>query len=447
MVVVFMAAVIVGTILIYFFVLPKAAPKEITIAVLPFDSASSLSRELKIGLAADLRDGLAYSRDVKVVDFASSLDYVRIVQSVAIDPVEKDPFHILGATHIVDGHYEGDPQGDELTLTVRLINTSGFAWKEVHTERFSVTTDDLEPLKLRLIEIIRSELYDFSNWRVPQRVPTSSDYNVILAVKSHEFEDLARLIFEESSNTLRSIDVEPSLAEVDYLSAHCREMRHHLYDGTEAFTLLRDAQRNLIVTKNITQYQQDIENISSDYPNSRAVWELAQFYIFAEWWVEAESLLLHWSELRPRSIYPAIEVALLRMLQDDQVALDEAIEVLSARRKYRLSETCSANRYVDQILDVLQPKQRTERESIAPNDPFGGEHCYLYSLYSHYPELPLDEDSRCENERSMEEIEGAHGLDFDVVAYLAAEGFSRTELRQNLPRHAADLFEPRRDRN
>ena len=466
-VVMFMALVVVGTVVTYFVFLPKSAPKQITLAVLPFSGSASVPEWLKYGLAADIRNELALSRDVKVIDFQSSVD--AFDEGYNFESITDE----LGASHFVDGNFDELNSDLSGTLSVRLVNATHAAWKEVWTSAISVKAGEWEQLRASVARTIRDELYDLNTPRELGLVNDANSYLTYLRAL-HAFHHRADKRALAILNEIPESGIAPYM---ELLKRHLStrqdgifyfEMRE-MFEATEAQYRLDELNTTLRASQDLREYKEQLENLVADYPNSTAVSILADLYLYAGWLRQSEQLLIRWAQLRPRSFNVGVRLAHIDYLRNDIPGAMRALEIAGERSKNidgaeimrsTLQKTIELERESPSIYEL--------REVFIENNP--GVDLPKTPLPDIYEEFDCDSKIALTiaRERLQHTLEALHCAQHTWVtppfftritdprwealtstdeyqAYLEREGYARPNLSDTGPTNVDALFVPRRD--
>lgn len=465
-VVMFMALVVVGTVVAYFAFLPKSAPKQITLAVLPFGGSATVPDWLRYGLPADIRNELSLSRDVKVIDFQAAVDSFE--EGYDYESITNE----LGASHFVDGNFDDIHQDLSGTLTVRLVNATHTAWKEVWIETIAVESGEWEQLRQSVARTVRKELYDLSTPRKLGLVNNETSYHTYLGAL-HAFhqrdDDRALAILNEfpQSDTARYMGL---------LKRHLSTRRDgYLYDvremlePTEAQYLLDELHARLRASGDLREYKRELENLVSEYPNSVAVSVLADLYLYAGWLRQAKQLLVRWAQLRPQSFNVGVRLAHVDFSRNDMPGAMKSLKIAGERSK----RSDLAGHWLLNLRVAMERNMRLryevemqETNYRGPRDLGGSRQALYRNLY------PEDCDTRLSLALNEERLEDA----VDVLTctdriwvtppifwrstnpiwvsftstdaylqYLRREGYASPNLEGLGPANVDELFKPRRD--
>ena len=318
--VLFMTALVLGSILIYSFYLPQTAPKQITFAVLPFTEDGEYT-PLSVGFSAVLRDSIALSRDVVVVDSVST-------NAVSWDPQKASSLaSILGITHFVDGNLNTS-RGNLARVDFRVVNVSQPNWKEVTSRTESIPeagTHALQDVRDALTVQIRESLYDNSFMRTePSRYDATDFRNYI--------DELGGWHLSFKGATFLGALHKPYVAKVS-----------RLFDATSITTHpsreLSEEIDEFLDSKDVHQYGESLWLLAGEYPNSLAVEMLAQFAFDLRKFRVAEKLWLRVARIQPHAAYPALEIANVRRLLDDLEGTEQAFQIAKLRDEIGIAAT------------------------------------------------------------------------------------------------------------
>ena len=333
-VVLFMVVVVLGTIITYFVFLPKSAPKQIHLAVLPFGGPADAPESLTIGFPADIRNELSLSRDVKVIDFHSSLE-VFDADREFLGLTEE-----LGASHFVDGTILELNTDGSATVQVRLVNITHSAWKNVWTLDVEVQSDEWEQLRQTVVKTIRENLYDLNTPRSFTLTNEPQRYKLFLSA-------LAAFHMGESGGALdmlRSIPEGLASPSAERLYDHIRNSQAgyllnptEMYEPSPVRAELVEINNRLKDTNDLAAFKLGLERLAADFPNSIAVSELADLYLYAGWLREAKQLLYHWALLRPRSLEVGVRLAHIDFINNDIPGAKRALDI-AGKRSERFEE-------------------------------------------------------------------------------------------------------------
>ena len=321
-----MVLVVLGTIVTYFVFLPTSAPKQLLLAVLPFGGEQAPSF-LTRGFPSDLRNNLALSRDIKVIDFQAAVD---VFQTDDFRGIMEE----LGVTHFVDGTIESFDGDFTATIHVRLVNATHAVWKEVWQVRLAVQPGDWVATRNSLANSVRDELYDqVDSIEVETRESTAAYFTYLQALDAfHARHDPFAI------ELLSKVAVEERSTRMDFLQLHLRYASDgYLFDSREMFDplesrmTLEDLKEQLQASQDLGEFKLELEKLVSDYPNGYPASALADFYIYAGWYEEARSLLYHWAQLRPKSFNVGVRLAHVDFLEDDLAAAERSLQIAEAR--------------------------------------------------------------------------------------------------------------------
>lgn len=464
-VVMFMALVVVGTVVAYFAFLPKSAPKQITLAVLPFGGSATVPDWLRYGLPADIRNELSLSRDVKVIDFQAAVD--SFDEGYDFESITYE----LGASHFVDGSFEDVQQDFSGTITVRLVNATQAAWKEVWTATIAVESGEWEKFRQSVARTIREKLYDLSTPRELGLVNNANSYyTYLMALQAfHERDDNRALTI------LNEISLADAAPYMRLLKRHLSTRRDgYLYDvremfePTEAQFLLDELHARLRASGDLQEYKLELENLVSEYPNSVAVSTLADLYLYAGWLRQSKQLLIRWAQLRPQSFNVGVRLAQVDFSRNDMPGVMRSIQIAGERSKradlagYWLLNMRAAMERMTRLRYDEEPHQTNSR---VPRD--------LDIRRSRHPNVDPDD---CDTKLPIALNKERLGEALDVLTcaqrlwvtppifwrttdpnwvsftstdgyrdYLLREGYASPNLEGLGPANVEDLFMPRRD--
>lgn len=324
-----MSLLVLSTIIGYFILLPRAIPKQIIVAVLPFDGPETLSSHLTQEFPRHLRELVALSRDLTFVDFDAA--------SEAIDLYEdfRGFTHELGATHIVDGDFVEDQDNPgSFLLTIRVVDVTRPAWKLKWDEVFRYPDETLLSIRNRAVDQILGGLYDNSVGEVADEESIEGDFEEFLRAQSfYQSEEIqaARTILsqlpqiESNAFALYLLSrIEPEL-KAQFLDRATRANPRHYP------SLIEQAWIEYSTTGDLVRYSETITELASTYPNSEAVLRLADLYHALGWLEEEEQLLYRWVKMRPRSGLAALKIGLSRHRSGNSLGIEEALSIARAR--------------------------------------------------------------------------------------------------------------------
>lgn len=306
-----MAAVVLGSVLIYSFFLPQAAPKQITLAVLPFPENGEFT-SLSVGFAAALRDSIALSRDVAVVDTVST-------NAVMWNPEKSSGMsHILAITHFVDGELHS-VDGELERIDFRVVNVSHPNWKEVLNVE-DIEFDGTETLQRQRDNVtlqVRGALYDNSVLRTePTQYSTDSYRNYLISLGSW-------LIDKKDSDLFSSLH-EAYQAKSKDLFKESGIATHPSQKLWEALAVFEETQDTAV-------FSETIWHLAGEYPNSLAIGALGSLAYDLQKLRLAESVWLRVARLQPQSAFAALNVAHVRRLLGDSEGTDQAFRIATLR--------------------------------------------------------------------------------------------------------------------
>lgn len=306
-----MAAVVLGSVLIYSLFLPQAAPKQITLAVLPFPENGEFT-PLSVGFSAVLRDSIALSRDVAVVDTVST-------NSVMWHPERASgASHILAITHFVDGELHS-VDGVVERVEIRLVNVSQPNWKEVLSVKDleSEVSESLQKQRDNLTLQVRGALYDNSLLRTePVQHPTS-EYREYLV-------DLGVWLLERRESRVFS-----SLHEAFH--AHTKDLFEETGIATRPSRELWEAIVAFEESQDVAKYSETVWHLAGEYPNSLAVETLGSLAYDLQKLRLAEYVWLRVARVQPQSAFAALNIAHIRRLVGDSEGTAQAFRIAELR--------------------------------------------------------------------------------------------------------------------
>lgn len=324
-----MSLLVLSTIIGYFILLPRAIPKQIMVAVLPFDGPESLSSHLTDEFPRHLTELVALSRDLTVIDFDASREAIDLGEDF------RGFTHELGATHIVDGDFVEDgenPRG--LFLTIRVVDVMRPAWKLKWDGEFRYPDETLLSIRNEAIEQILKSLYDNSVGDVSDELYMQDNFEDFLLAQSRFNSgdpEAANAILSQTSN------VESNPYALHLLSLLHPSRQEHYFDlAVESNprhypTLVEKAWIEYLRTGNLERYSNTIAQLAGTFPNSDAVAKLADLYHALGWFEVEEQLLLRWAKMRPRSGQVALKIGLSRYRRGDSTGVEEALSIASLR--------------------------------------------------------------------------------------------------------------------
>ena len=306
-----MAAVVLGSVLVYSLFLPQTAPKQITLAVLPFPENGDFT-PLSVGFAAALRDSIALSRDVAVVDSVST-------NVVMWDPDKSSGMsHILAITHFVDGELHTN-EGNLERADFRVVNVSHPNWKEVVNVNGVDLSESNTWQELRDIVTlqVRGALYDNSVLRTDEhRYPTDMyrSYLVTLGewLLQHKDSDLFSSLHEAYQEKTKDLYKATGIAT---------QPSRKLWEAVALFESTQDS----------GVYSESIWNLADEYPNSLAVDVLGALAHDLQKLSLAETAWLRVARLQPQSAMAALNIAYVRRLLGDAEGAEQAFRIATLR--------------------------------------------------------------------------------------------------------------------
>ncbi len=324
-----MSLLVLSTIIGYFILLPRAIPKQIIVAVLPFDGPETLSPHLTQEFPRHIRELVALSRDLTFVDFDAA--------RAAIDLREdfRGFTHELGVTHIVDGDFvEDQDTPDSFLLTVRVVDVTRPAWKLKWHNVFRYPDESLLSIRNQAVDQILGGLYDNSVGEISDEESIEGDFENYLRAQSlfhsQEIPD-ARAILLQASNIYSNAFALYLLSRIEYDRktefldlAVSANPRHYP-------SLIEQAWNEYSATGDLPLYTNTVTELAGTFPNSHAVLRMADLYSALGWFEEEEQLLLRWAKMRPRSGLAALRIGLSRFRSGSDAGVEEALTIASAR--------------------------------------------------------------------------------------------------------------------
>lgn len=325
-----MSLLVLSTIIGYFILLPRAIPKQIIVAVLPFDGPETLSPHLTQEFPRHIRELVALSRDLTFVDFDAA--------RAAIDLREdfRGFTHELGVTHIVDGDFVEDQNTpDSFLLTVRVVDVTRPAWKLKWDNVFRYPDESLLSIRNQAVDQILGGLYDNSVGEIADEESIEGDFENYLRAQtlfhSQEIQGAKTILHQASNNDsnafalylLSRIDSDRETQFLDL--AISANPRHYP-------SLIEQAWNEYSATGDVALYTQKITELAGTFPNSKAVLRMADLYGALGWFEEEELLLLRWAKMRPRSGLAALKIGLSRFRSGNDAGVEEALAIAGARQ-------------------------------------------------------------------------------------------------------------------
>ncbi len=327
--VVLMGLLVVGTIVAYFLVLPRAIPKQIIVAVLPFDGPPTLSKHLTHSFPKHLTELVALSRELTVIDFDEAGAALELGDEFRGFTEE------LGATHIVDGNFVEDVESPgSYILTVRVVNVTQLAWKLRWDEQYHYPDESLLEIRNRAATGVLKGLYDNSVGEIPSEPDLAGSFEGFL--KAQWLADSAKhQQAQEMLLGLPKLESNPYalhlLAKLDSANAAGRFEQALIASPNHYPTLIEQAKLAYRNNGDLASYLQTITELAGTYPNSEAVKELANLYHALGWYAEEEQLLFRWVKMRPRSGDAALDMAFSRFRRGDEQQYLEALRIANLR--------------------------------------------------------------------------------------------------------------------
>ena len=306
-----MASVVLGSVLVYSLFLPQTAPKQITLAVLPFPENGDFT-PLSVGFTAALRDSIALSRDVAVVDSVST-------NAVMWEPDKASGMsHILAITHFVDGELHS-VDGELDRVEFRLVNVSHPNWKEVlNVNGVDLSESDTwQELRDSVTLQVRGALYDNSVLRTDEHrypIDTYRSYLVSLGewLLQHKDSDLFSSLHEAYQEKTKDLYKATGIAT---------QPNRELWEAVALFESTRDS----------GVYSESIWNLADEYPNSLAVDVLGALAHDLQKLSLAETAWLRVARLQPQSAMAALNIAYVRRLRGDAEGAEQAFRIATLR--------------------------------------------------------------------------------------------------------------------
>ena len=325
--VVFMTALILITVVGYFLFLPDQAPKQISLAVVPFEVTPNTPPYIQHALPREIREWLSRSRDVLVVDYEAA---------EAVIGSEK-PFRgfirELGATHFVDGVVESVAQ-DEEVLTIRLVDGTQPAWKTKRQIQFALSSTAPMEIVRETVQTVRDGLYDTSAGPLALPDELSTAFTLYLEAQD-QFE---RGNLDAATLKARASQSQYTNAYAAHLLAVLMPEREDefLQTATTAIpqsvpALVASSKKEYAVARDLVAYLDELIPLVREYPNSEAVYELADAYTSIGLYREAEQLLFRWARMRPRSSDAALALSIARYRLGEINLSRDALKVAEAR--------------------------------------------------------------------------------------------------------------------
>ena len=325
----FMSLIVVGTVVVYFLFLPKVAPKQITLAVMPFDTVTRVEPFLLHSLADEIAEGLRYSRDLTIVDFDSAVEVARLGSSMRGFTAE------LGASHVLVGSIERiDP--DNLEITSKLVNVSQPAMKEVWAKTYTVTKGNVLPVTNQIVGAVREALYDRGSDGSPHgpHVDKEAYLSYLRARHAFHLADIsqARKWLADSLSTQPNARALALQARLSVLS----ERTALLEQALELNSAYLPARSSLLRTDfeergDVEEYHKQLVTLVRRYPNSVAVLWLAELYEAFGFYQGAVKLRYRVVRSRPRDCCVAATLALSRFRSGEIKDLEPLLELAGMR--------------------------------------------------------------------------------------------------------------------
>ena len=324
-----MSLLVLSTIIGYFILLPRAIPKQIIVAVLPFDGPETLADHVTKEFPRHLRELVALSRDLTFVDFDAATAVIDLREDF------RGFTHELGVTHIVDGDFVEDQDNpDSFLLTVRVVDVTRPAWKLKWDNVFRYPDETLLSIRNAAAEQILDGLFDNSVGEIADEESMQGEFEEFLRAQSlfHSGEiQSARTVLNQISN------VESNAFALYLLSQIDSEREAHFLDlaiGANPRhypSLIEKAWNEYSATGDLALYTNTITELAGTFPNSEAVLRMAELYRALGWYEEEERLLYRWAKMRPRSGVAALNIGLSRFRSGNTAGVEEALTIASAR--------------------------------------------------------------------------------------------------------------------
>ena len=297
--VVLMGTLVVGTIVGYFLLLPRAIPKQVMVAVLPFDAIPQIPSYLTHTFPQHLNEVLALSRETTIIDFEASKEALEIGEDFRGFALE------LGATHVVDGEYVTTSENaDSWSLTIRLIDVSHPVWKLKWDQEFHFPTESLLAIRNEAVEGISKGLYDNSFKVLSSDLSLQESFESYLTAQMY-FDDERRSL---ATDALSPLDAFANNSYAQYLFAKLFPERANEFldkaieaDANHYPSLIQKAWARYVAYGDLVRYVNDITELAGRFPNSVAVKKLAELYHALGWFEQERELLYRWVRMRPRS--------------------------------------------------------------------------------------------------------------------------------------------------
>ena len=306
-----MGALVLGSVLIYSLYLPQAAPKQITLAVMPFAENGEFT-PLSVGFSTTLRDAISLSRDVAVVDAVST--YAVMWDSAKATGMS----HILALTHFVDGELR-TVDGELQQLDYRVVNVSQPNWKEVLNGTITEFDDErtLQHLRDATTVRVRESIYDNSYMRTESQQYDTAIYREYL----HE---LGAWFLEYKDATLLS-----SMHEV--FDAKAEQLYRATGVASDPNRALWESVAQFEMDRNVRDYRDSLWQIAGEYPNGLAALSLGALALDLGHLRLAEHMWLRVARIRPQSAFAALNIAHVRRLLDDAEGTEQAFRIAELR--------------------------------------------------------------------------------------------------------------------
>ena len=307
-----MTLLVIGSVVGYSVILPKKAPKQITLGVLPFTEDGETTK-LSLGFTAALRDSLALSRDVVVVDTISTASVVWEEKS------SSELVSMLALTHVVEGEILSTAQ-DRPSITYRVLNVSHPTWKEVIASEGMVAGDSPRPwqgVRDELTISIRHSLYDNNSMR------------------TESLEHDEKLYFEHLYSVgelLQELQDSPRVELwVDRLQEKYEQSITGMKTAPDVHRMSEDVVDQFNADGDLERYGVALWDLTDEYPNSSALSGLAELSFEFGFFDSAEQLWLRVARLKPQSAYVALRIADVRWRKGDMASVPQALRIAKIR--------------------------------------------------------------------------------------------------------------------
>lgn len=307
-----MTVLVIGSVIGYSVILPQRAPKQITLAVLPFyenDSATSLS----LGFSSALRDSLALSRDVVVVDTISSMSVVWDERT------SNEIVSMLALTHVVNGELSSS-ENNGTNVHYRVLNVSQPTWKEVISRDSTLNDNSDRPwqeLRDEMTVDIRQSLYDNNSMMTESRLHQTDLY----------VEHLQRLGVH-----LKALEhAWRGELWIDRFQEHYERYLSTTEMSSDVYFVAQKVREQLRQSGDLAAYGEALWLLVDDHPNSFALELLAELAYEVQSFAAAERLWLRVARMKPQSTYVALRIADARRRQSDYEGVQKALRIAGLR--------------------------------------------------------------------------------------------------------------------